>query len=106
MILQTLKKSFSCELALKNTESAIKNELKDLFSELGELKFETKLVLEFKKIEGDDLTRFNTFHSISKQKQLLMKAILMMYLNQSIVRFYQTYKNHLEKVSARLLIRL
>ena len=98
--------SFSCELPLKNTESAIKNKLKDLFSELGELKFETKLVLEFKKIEGDDATRFNTFYSISKQKQLLMKVILMMYLNQSIVRIYQTYKNHLEKVSAGLLIRL
>ena len=41
-----------------------------------------------------------------KQKQLLMKVILMVYLDQSIVRLYQTYKNHLEKVWARLLIQL
>ena len=39
-------------------------------------------------------------------KQLLMKIILMMYLNQSIVRFYQTYKNFLGKVRFELLIQL
>ena len=33
-----------------------------------------------------------------KQKQLLMKAILMMHLDQSILRLYQTYKNVLEKI--------
>ena len=40
------------------------------------------------------------------QKQLLMKRTLIMYLNQSIVRLYQTYKNLLEKVWAVLLIHL
>ena len=30
------------------------------------------------------------------QKQLLMKAILIIYLNQSVLRSYQTYKNLLE----------
>ena len=39
-------------------------------------------------------------------KQLLMRIILMMYLNQSIVRFYQTYKNFLGKVRFELLIQL
>ena len=35
-----------------------------------------------------------------------MKVILMMYLNQSIVRLYQTYKNLVEKVGDGLLIQL
>ena len=33
-----------------------------------------------------------------QKKQLSMKATLMIYLNQSIVQLYQTYKNPLEKV--------
>ena len=44
------------------------------------------------------------FIRTQKQKQLLMKAILMMNLNQSIVRLYQTYKNLLGKVCVGLLI--
>ena len=33
-----------------------------------------------------------------KQKQLLMKVILMTYFTQSIVKLYQIHKNHFEKV--------
>ena len=33
-----------------------------------------------------------------KQKQLLIKATLMMYLNQFILQLYQTYKNTLETI--------
>ena len=32
------------------------------------------------------------FMQTQKQEQLLMKAILIMYLNQSVVQLYQTYK--------------
>ena len=39
-----------------------------------------------------------------KQEQLLMRVILMMYLNKSILRLYQTYKNDLQKVQDGLLI--
>ena len=39
-----------------------------------------------------------------KKKQLLMKVILMMSLNQSIILLYQTYKNLFEKVKFGLLI--
>ena len=38
------------------------------------------------------------FSRTQKQKQLLIKVIFMMYLNQSILRLYQTYKNLLEKI--------
>ena len=40
-----------------------------------------------------------------KQKRSIMKAALMMYLNQFTIRLYQTYKNILEKVRAGLLIK-
>ena len=41
--------SFNTELQLKNSESAIRNKLKDLLIELEVLKFMATLVLEFKK---------------------------------------------------------
>ena len=41
-----------------------------------------------------------------KQEQLLMKAILMMHLNLSTVRLYQTYKTLLEKTPTGFLIQL
>ena len=39
-----------------------------------------------------------------KQKQLLIRAILIMYLNQPIIQLYQTCKNLFENVRSRLLI--
>ena len=44
------------------------------------------LVLGFKKIQSAP------FIQTQKQKQLLMKGTLMMYLNQSITLLYQKYK--------------
>ena len=38
------------------------------------------------------------------QEKLLMKKILIMYLNQFTVQFYQTYTNHLEKAWVGLFI--
>ena len=79
-------RSFNPELQLKDTEHVIKNKLKQLLPELRKFKFVVTLVL-FKKIEIYDETKYDTFdsHSKAKQKQLLMKVTLMMYLNQSIV---------------------
>ena len=37
------------------------------------------------------------FTSPQKMKQIPMRVILMMYLNRSIIRLYQTDKNHLER---------
>ena len=42
----------------------------------------TTLVLEFKKTENDDETRKETFIQTQKQKQLLMKVVLMIHFNQ------------------------
>ena len=39
------------------------------------------------------ITHYRINNSIQKKKQLLMKATAIMYLTQSMLLFYQTYKN-------------
>ena len=68
----------------------------------------TTLVEVYKKIENENKTNYDTFYSHSKgetfinertlfihtQKQKQLSTItLMIYLNQSILQFYQKYKN-------------
>ena len=48
--------SFNPELQLKDTESAIKNKIPDLLTELKDFEFVTVLVLEIQKIESDGKT--------------------------------------------------
>ena len=96
--------SLNPELQLKDIESAIKNKLIDLLSELRGFKFVTTLVLESKKIESNDESKYSTFYSNSKQKELLMKVILMRYLDQFILQLCQTCKNHLAEICTELLI--
>ena len=62
------------------------------------------MIIEFKKIESDDATKYTTFYSNSKAKTVINVVTLMIYLNQSILRLYQTYKNTLEKFRVGLLI--
>ena len=76
--------SFNPELQL--IESAIRNKLIDLLSELKCFKFITTLVSQFKKIEIiriEKMIKQNMTPSTrtQKQKQLLMKVTLMMRLN-------------------------
>ena len=80
------------ELQVKDAESAIKNKLRNGLYELRVFKLVTTLVLEFSTIENDDETKYSTFIRTRKQKQLLMKIILLLliYLNRFILRSYQT----------------
>ena len=78
-----LLNSFYPELQLEYTASTFRNKLENLLSELRGFKFMATLVLEFRKIRSDE----------RKLKQLLMRMILTMYLNQSILRLYQASKN-------------
>ena len=93
---------FNAKLDLKNTESAIKNELKDLLSELGELKFVTALFLELK---SDDATKYSNFYSNSKAETIIYKSDID---DQSIKLIWydciKHKKNIFEKVRAGLLI--
>ena len=66
--------SFHPQLKLKDTESAIKNKLKNFLSELRGFKFVTTLVLEFKKIEKDNETKYSTFYSNSKAKPVINES--------------------------------
>ena len=84
---------FNPELQLKDSESAIKNKLIDLMSQLKVFKFVTALVIEFKKYKVMIKHYMQPFTRTQKQRQLLMKKILIMHLNQSIALLYQTLKN-------------
>ena len=57
---------FNLELQLRDTESAIRNKLKDLVKEFKGFKFVKTLVLEFKKTEVDDETKYGIFSLSSK----------------------------------------
>ena len=65
--------SFNPELQLKDTESAIKNKLKKLLTELRlrGFKFVTILVLVFEKIESEDETKYYIFYSSSKSEIII-----------------------------------
>ena len=64
--------SFNLELQLKNTQFAMKNKLiKDLLFGLRGLKLVAILVLEFKKIESDDATKYSTFYLSSKAETVI-----------------------------------
>ena len=84
-------KYFNHELQLNNAESASKNILIDLLSQLRGFKFVIALALEFKK-KGDDETKYSAFYSNSKAKTVINEMILTKYLNQSLLRLYQTYQ--------------
>ena len=66
--------SFNPELQLKDTESAIKNKLKELLTELRGFKFVTTLVLVFRKIESGDKTKYDTFYSHSKAETIINES--------------------------------
>ena len=62
------------ELHLRYTESAIKNKLKEILTELRGSKFVTTLVLVFKKTEIDDKTKYYIFFSNSKAEIIINES--------------------------------
>ena len=60
--------NFFPELQLKDTESAIKNKLTELLTQLKGFKFVAALVLMFKTIESKDKTKYDNFFQVEKQK--------------------------------------
>ena len=67
--------------------------MKQLLSEFRGFKFLATLVLVFKKIGSEHKTKYDNLFHTQKQKQLSMKTILIICLNQSTVNLYQAYKN-------------
>ena len=96
--------SFKLEQQLKATESTIKNKIIDSLSELRGFKILTKLVLEFKKIESDNETKYSIFCSNLKAQTTINEKDTDDVSNQFILRLYQRYINILEKVRVGLLL--
>ena len=65
---------FNAGLQLKNIDSAMRNKLKNLLTELQGLEFVTTLVLEFQKIKSDDETKYSTFSSALKAETSTNKS--------------------------------
>ena len=84
----------------------MRNEVKDLLTELKEFKFEETLALEFKKVESDDKTKYNTFYLSSKVEKMInesdiddvFESIYMITISKYTKIKNQKYKNLLEKV--------
>ena len=58
------------------------------------------------KIEIDNATKYTTCYSNSKAGTIINESNIMMHLNLSTVRLYQTYKTLLEKTPTGFLIQL
>ena len=90
MILCTLLNSFNPELQLKNTESAIRNNLKELL---------TELVWRFKKVESDNITKLSTFYLNSKAEIIINKSDIEGVLES----FYGTIISSIQKLLGKSL---
>ena len=85
--------SYNPELQLKDTESATKNKLKQLMTELRGFKFVTTLVLVFKKVESEDKTKYGTFYSNSKAEIIINESDL----NDMFKSIYTTFISNIQK---------
>ena len=85
--------SFNPKLELKHTVSAIGNKLKDLFTELKGFIFVTKLVLEFKKIESDNETKYRTFYLNSKAEAIMNES----YIDYVFESIFSTIVSNIQK---------
>ena len=65
---------FDPERQLKDTESAIRNKLKDILPEVKGFKFMMALVLEFKKIESDDETKYSMFYLLWRAETIINES--------------------------------
>ena len=65
---------FNPDLQLKDTEFRIKDKLIDLVCKLKDYKFMAELVLEFRKLENDDTTKYSTFYSNSKAETTINES--------------------------------
>ena len=63
--------SFNSELHFQDTQSAIRKKLEDLLTEFKGLKFVMTSVLEFRKIERDDETKYSSLYLSSKAETVI-----------------------------------
>ena len=85
--------SFNPELKLKDTESAIKNKLIDLLTELGRFKFVATIVLEFKKIQKYNKALCSTFYLHSQPQTTINESTI----NDAFESIYTTITPNIQK---------
>ena len=82
--------SFNSELQRKDTESAVRNKLIDLLSDLRRFKYVTTLFIEFKKIKSYDATKYITIYSNSKAETVINESdindVFESILNQNYIK--------------------
>ena len=83
--------SFNSELQRKDTESAVRNKLIDLLSDLRRFKYVTTLFIEFKKIKSYDATKYITIYSNSKAETIINESdindVFESILNQNYIKY-------------------
>ena len=84
-----------------DTEYAIKNELIDLLTELKGFNFVTTLALEFKKIENDDKTKYDTSYFNSKTETIINESDIDSVFESVYTTITSTMQKCLGKGSAR-----
>ena len=95
--------SFNSELQLKDAEFAIKNWLIGLLSELIGFKFVRAMVLELKKIESDNETKYNTFYSNSNAELVINKSEIDDVFESIYIRIISNIQKYLGKGSSLLI---
>ena len=85
--------SFNPQLQLKDTVSANENKLKKLLSPLRGFRFETTLVLVFKKIVSEDKIKYVTFYSYSKAERIINEKDI----NDEFKSIYTTVISNIQK---------
>ena len=83
--------SFNIELQLKDSEFVIKDKIIKSFSGLRGFKSVTELVLEFKKGENDDETKYTFLNSNSKTEVIINKSDIDDILELYYVIIFQIY---------------
>ena len=87
--------SFKTGLQLKDRESAIKNKIKKLLTQLTAFKFVATLVLVPRLIESEDKTKYDTFYSYSKAETIIIENDIDDKLFKLI---YTTVKSNIQKL--------
>ena len=98
--------SFNSELHFQDTQSAIRKKLEDLLTEFKGLKFVMTSVLEIRKIESDDETKYSSLYLSSKAETVINDSDV----DDVFASFYSTIMSNiqefLEKAWVGLLVHL
>ena len=85
--------SFNSELHFQDTQSAIRKKLEDLLTEFKGLKFVMTSVLEFRKIESDDETKYSSVYLSSKAETVINDSDV----DDVFASFYSTIMSNIQK---------